>query len=72
MVKQGLLNAEELSNLLHMAKSSIYRKMESGEIPPPVRIGHCVRWRAAEIHAWIAAACPPRNKWDWDAVTVNA
>lgn len=24
-----------------------------------------VPWRADELEAWIAAGCPPRNRWTW-------
>jgi predicted DNA-binding transcriptional regulator AlpA len=35
----------------------------AGKIPQPIRIGRSLRWRASELHAWIAAGCPDRSTW---------
>jgi predicted DNA-binding transcriptional regulator AlpA len=35
----------------------------AGKTPQPIRIGRSLRWRASELHAWIAAGCPDRSTW---------
>lgn len=35
-----------------------------GFAPRPVHLGRCVRWRVQELHAWVAAGCPSRERWE--------
>ena len=58
-----LLSARDLGTLLGVNKSTVWSWHNSGRIPMPVRIGGATRWRAGEIRAWVAAGCPPREKW---------
>jgi excisionase family DNA binding protein len=39
----------------------IYRLADGGRMPPPVKLGNLVRWRRAELEAWISAGCPSRR-----------
>jgi prophage regulatory protein len=51
-----LLTLRALSDLLGgRSRSSIYRDLEAGRLPTPVRIGRRLYWRDAKITAWIAA-----------------
>lgn len=36
----------------------------AGAIPRPMRIGRSRLWRVAELRAWVAAGCPPRDAWE--------
>lgn len=36
----------------------------AGLIPAPIRIGRSLLWRPDELHAWVAAGCPPRDEWE--------
>lgn len=46
----GLLQETQLS------KSTIYRLIDSGNFPAPVKISHkCVAWRREDIQAWRAS-----------------
>jgi excisionase family DNA binding protein len=58
-----LLNAREVAQLLNVSRSTIYALHSAGRIPLPVRLGRAVRWRADELREWVAAGCPPRNRW---------
>lgn len=55
-----LLTADELASLLRLSKRTLWRLRSAGKIPPPVRLGACVRWRVVDIDAWLAAGCPAR------------
>lgn len=36
----------------------IYRLADAGRMPGSIRLGRMVRWRRAELDAWIRAGCP--------------
>lgn len=52
-METGLLTIEKLSTYLSIKRKTLYAKVESGEIPH-YRIGRLVRFRLAEIDAWLA------------------
>lgn len=41
-------------SLVGLSRSSIYRLMDDGAFPVPVKLGQrAVAWRAADVHAWV-------------------
>lgn len=59
----ALLIDIQAAALCGMSRSG-WRKMDAaGRIPRAIKISRCCRWRADELHAWIAAGCPARVKW---------
>ncbi|MFW6119264.1 MAG: helix-turn-helix transcriptional regulator [Planctomycetota bacterium] len=62
----GLLTAKELAARLKVGRSTLYRHVSTGRVPEPLKLGGATRWRAEEIADWIAAGCPPRNRWEWE------
>jgi len=66
MAKQSLLilvKAGEAAHLLGVSRAHFYRMHNAGKIPPPVRLGGCVRWRVDELLDWIEAGMPNRQRW---------
>ena len=60
-----LLRANEAARLCAMSRSHWYRLYDLGRLPEPVRLGEkTVRWRRADLIAWVAAGCPPRTDAD--------
>lgn len=53
-----LVTPEQLCQWLQVSRRSLYRMREERALPAPVRLRHSVRWRAADIAAWLAAGCP--------------
>ncbi len=49
-----LINARQAAEQLHISERSFTRLVERGEAPAPIRLSRLVRWRVAEIEAWIA------------------
>ena len=46
-----------------MTRSSIYRLMDSGDFPRPVRVGPtAVRWRESDITGWLESLPIARSK----------
>lgn len=54
-----LLRTRDVMQMLGVGRTTIYRWMEAGKFPAPVKIGMRGdnRWRLSEIEAWI----PPAN-----------
>ena len=65
-VRRGalLISAEQLAELLHVSKRTLWRLRSRGRLPEPVLLGSSVRWRSAEIESWVLAGCPTLSEWD--------
>lgn len=48
-----LLTPKELAELLGVSIRSIWRRINDGTIPEPVRIGRLVRWHRQTIENWL-------------------
>jgi predicted DNA-binding transcriptional regulator AlpA len=45
--------------IVPVSPATIYRWVESGEFPPPLRLGsNIVAWRGSAINAWLASKEP--------------
>lgn len=44
-----LLTAEQVADMLGVSTRTIWRRVSSGEIPEPMRIGGLTKWRRSEI-----------------------
>ena len=59
-----LLNVDQAAAVLGVSRGTFFRLGSCGRIPLPIRLApRVVRWRKAELEAWVAAGCPPRQKW---------
>lgn len=63
----ALLTDHAVARTLGVSRSFVHKLHAQGKLPAPVRLGRCLRWRAAEITAWLAAGCPSRSEWSWSA-----
>lgn len=59
-----LLTSEQAAAICGMSRAAWYKRLSSGQVPRPVKIGNLSRWRKCELAAWIEAGCPSRDKWD--------
>ena len=58
-VAAELLDVKDVALLLGGCSTRhVYRLADAGLMPRPVRLGHLVRWRRAELKSWIDAGCP--------------
>ncbi|MFD2447142.1 helix-turn-helix transcriptional regulator [Vogesella fluminis] len=49
-------------SLVGLSRSSIYRLMDDGAFPVPVKLGQrSVAWRSADVHAWIESRQSTQN-----------
>lgn len=59
---ERLLNAREVCEILGRSHASLYRDVNAGLIPPPVKIGASSRWPASEITALVERAKAQRDR----------
>ena len=50
---EKLLPLNQLGSVVGFRKSKIYQLIESGEFPPPIKIGRSSRWLSSEVQDWI-------------------
>ena len=62
--KAGLVDANRAAELLAVSPRTVWALVSKGAMPKPIRLGRCVRWLEDEIHAWLRAGCPPRQRWE--------
>lgn len=60
-----LVGAKAAARLCGIGRSSWLSLAASGRAPPSLLLGRRRLWRVREIEAWIAASCPPANRWRW-------
>ena len=46
----------------------VFRLSDASQMPRPIKLGSLVRWRRAELDAWIAAGCPTKQTGGQDRV----
>ena len=65
-----LISDREAAFLCRCSRSHWHTLRAADKVPPSVKLGRAVRWRRAEIEAWIAAGCPDGPT--WAAMTAKA
>ena len=55
----ALLRVGQVARLLNCSTKQVFRMVEAGRMPGPVRLGGLVRWRRALLMQWIGQGCPP-------------
>jgi predicted DNA-binding transcriptional regulator AlpA len=62
--EQLLIAAYEAARLCGIGRATWHRLRAAGRVgPQPVRLGRAVRYRRAEVVAWVEAACPDARTW---------
>jgi len=57
-----LLDIEQLSTTICLAKQTIYNRLNRGEdLPPAIRLGRALRWRESDVNAWVAGKLPSQT-----------
>ena len=52
-----LLDVEQVAALCQFSPRHVLRMANAGKMPPPVRVGRCVRWSRRSIETWITEGC---------------
>jgi len=64
-----LLSARQAAEMVGVSLRTWRTWDAAGHVPTAVQIGQTKRWRAAELHGWIAAGCPARQLWKATTMT---
>lgn len=51
-----LLTAKEVASMLRISVATLYREMDRGHLPRPLKLGTCSRWSQSEIIEAVKAA----------------
>lgn len=61
---RALVKLEEAGELLGLSATKVHSLDKAGLLPAPVRhLGRARLWCVAELLAWAAHDCPPREEW---------
>lgn len=59
---EQFLTAKEVASCLKVTTRTLYRRMDSGNFPRPVKFSeNCVRWRERDIRTWISSLEGPQE-----------
>jgi excisionase family DNA binding protein len=54
----ALLDVKAVAAMLDCSTRHVHRLADAGRMSRPIKLGALVRWRRAEVLAWIADGCP--------------
>lgn len=46
------------------SRRHVHKLNSTAQIPAPIRIGRCLRWRSSDIAKWIELGCPSRDRFE--------
>lgn len=55
----ALLDVQAVAHLLDCSPRHVRRLADGGRMPAPLRVGSLLRWRRADLDAWLADGCRP-------------
>jgi predicted DNA-binding transcriptional regulator AlpA len=61
---QELTDIKGVAAMLNIAERTTRRLDVEGRLPVAIKIGKSKRWRISELHQWIEAGAPGRQKWE--------
>lgn len=56
---RGLVDVREVARLADCSTRHVFRLVERGLMPAPVKVGRLTRFRREQIERWISDGCPP-------------
>ncbi len=52
---QRLIRMREVTHRVGLQKTAIYRRIQRGEFPRPIKVGRASGWIEIEVEQWISA-----------------
>jgi len=59
-----LLSVSDLARVLGTSTRTVWRLLEKGKLPKPMRLGSRPRFRADELCEWVKAGMPAAEEWE--------
>lgn len=53
-----LITVAEFASMLNVSTRTLWRLLSAKQVPGPVRLGGCTRWRLDQVQQWIGRGCP--------------
>jgi excisionase family DNA binding protein len=54
-----MFDVEAVATILNCSERHVYRLVDAGKMPAPVRLGALVRWNRQAIEDWMTSGCRP-------------
>ena len=54
-MRQELMTTREVLDRLRIGRATLYRLMDAGNFPKPLKMMRNNRWRTADVDAWLEA-----------------
>lgn len=59
----ALLNMRDVCALARVSRTWVEERVAAGQFPQPLRFGvRCLRWRAADVRAWLEEHAPAAHR----------
>jgi excisionase family DNA binding protein len=59
LLEAAMLDVQAVAALLACSTRHVYRLVDAGRMPRPVKLGALVRWNRQSVMKWLAEGCPP-------------
>ena len=56
--RPGMLTVHDVARMLNCSVRTVYRLVDTGRMPRPVKLGGMVRWPREAVESWIGQGCP--------------
>ena len=56
--RPGMLTVHDVARMLNCSVRTVYRLVDTGRMPRPVKLGGMVRWPRGAVESWINEGCP--------------
>jgi len=54
-----MLDVQSVARLLSCSPRHIYRLVDAGKMPRPVKLGSLIRWHRSNVENWLTSGCLP-------------
>lgn len=55
---EGFVRLSDLTPILRVDRSTVYRWVARGDFPAPIKIGSCSFWRVETVRSWLNEKAP--------------
>ena len=54
-IRSSTLDINQVAHLLGVSERTVYRLLDAGQIPKPLKLGHAIRWWHKDIELFVEA-----------------